>query len=254
MGKWDHLFKSNPPFEMVVEESGKYKPRCYESHPILKLGKGRLYGGSASHPVKKADIYVALQSGSSASISSDPWDEQTTIEIHYSIPDGGIPGNVPRFLKMIEWLCNQLQDGKKVHVGCIGGHGRTGMILSAIVATMLKKKDAIQYVREHYCPKAVESYLQVAFLMEHFGVSKVEGSKDHLFKDLDSGRDLRAVNGHKSSKTNVPTTQALMPIHRPKSSQKVTVRPDVMPEGVTSQTKTYPPMSSPRSLWNKKVH
>jgi hypothetical protein len=33
-------------------------------------------------------------------------------------------------------------------------------------------KDPIVYVREHYCEKAVETAEQVAFLVEHFGVSR----------------------------------------------------------------------------------
>ena len=72
------------------------------------------------------------------------------------------PANVTRFKKLVTWLCNQLQDGKTVHVGCIGGHGRTGTVISAIVAELLEEKDAIQWVRKHYCKKAVESKAQVA--------------------------------------------------------------------------------------------
>ena len=38
------------------------------------------------------------------------------------------PSNVARFKKLVTWVCTQLQDGKTVHIGCIGGDGRTGEI------------------------------------------------------------------------------------------------------------------------------
>ena len=68
-------------------------------------------------------------------------------------------------------------DNKRVHVGCIGGHGRTGLVLSALVAQMTGMPDPISYVRKHYCTKAVESTEQVTFLTKHFGAAKVEPSK-----------------------------------------------------------------------------
>jgi protein-tyrosine phosphatase len=104
-------------------------------------------------------------------------------EIHYPIEDQHAPKNVDRFQKMITYLCNQLQAGKTVHVGCIGGHGRTGVVIAAIVAEMKDyvmgqdNHDVIQWVRKHYCEKAVESWEQVKFLQKYYGVSKAEPSK-----------------------------------------------------------------------------
>src|ERR1017187_10449077 len=162
-----------------------YTFSCYESHPPLQIGDYTLYGGSASSPVvKDADIYVSLQGGSTCGKISDPWDaDGHVIEIQYRIADTYAPANIPRFKKMVEWLCNQLQEGKKIHVGCIGGHGRTGLVLAAIVA-QLGEPDAIAYVRKHYCHKAVESKEQVEFLVKHFGVTPAKANKSYVSHDM----------------------------------------------------------------------
>ena len=145
-----------PSYEQAFSGTSLGKERCYVSHPVLKLGKGRLYGGAALHPAK-ADIYVVLQRGDMGGRTSDPWDTAKVVEIQYAIRDMYAPEDVSRFKKLITWLCTQLQGGKTVHVGCIGGHGRTGTVFAAIVAEMTGEKDAIQWVRAHYCKKAVES-------------------------------------------------------------------------------------------------
>jgi hypothetical protein len=221
--------------------------RCYESHPPLKLGKGILHGGSASNPVlKNADVYVALQHGSTSGKISDPWDEQKVVEVQYSITDMHAPSNVARFKKMVTWLCNQLQEGKTVHVGCIGGHGRTGTVISAIVAEMTGKKDAIQWVRKHYCKKAVEAKSQIEFLVKHYGVQTAEGTKE--FKSSGGGyqafKSMFKTGGEKSvgMKGQLP---------EPRLKEKYpTVIKQIVPEGVTSTSKSFSPMAtSSRSLW-----
>jgi len=217
--------------------------RCYESHPVLKLGKGKLYGGSARWPkIKDADVYVVLQSGDMDGRQSDPWEKQQVIEIQYAIRDMGIPKDVSRFKKMVTWLCNQLHEGKSVHVGCIGGHGRTGTLLSAIIAEAGAKKDAIQWVRKHYCKKAVESKEQVQFLMKHYGVTKVEPTKSSFPLLSSSSRG----NGQSSFSDFVTGSSQQKPLLEMRSSKTV------KPEGVSSSTKSYTPIESSRSLWKRR--
>ena len=88
-----------------------------------------------------------------------------------------VPDDPAEFKKMVTWTLQQLDEGKKVHCGCIGGHGRTGTFLAALCAEA-GEKDAITYVRKNYCKKAVESTKQAEFLTKHFGVTEVEGYKD----------------------------------------------------------------------------
>lgn len=159
-----------------------YKPsefkRCYMSHPPLKIGEHVIYGGSCIDPVvQDADVYVGFDLGMAKSPMSYPWEKGESFLFH--IQDMGVPKDPDQFKKLIEWLAVQLAAKKKVHLGCIGGHGRTGMVLSALVAHMTGEKDAIQYVRKHYCEKAVESAVQVKFLMDHFGVSHAKGHKEY---------------------------------------------------------------------------
>lgn len=225
--------------------------RCYESHPMLKIGKGKLYGGSARFPkVKNADVYVVLQSGDMAGLQSDPWDEHRVTEIQYAIRDMHAPEDVRRFKKLVTWLCTQLQDGKTVHVGCIGGHGRTGTLLSAIVAEALGEKDAIQYVRKHYCKKVVEAREQVAFLMKHYGVTKVEGSKG-------STGSVKFLTGNSDSAPAIGLTfdewqrQRQLPLKKPQQALEGGKVRRTIPAGITASTKSYAPMASGRSLWKE---
>lgn len=221
-------------------------PRCYESHPPLKLGTGTLSGGSAAYPKVTADVYVALDAGSTCGRISDPWDPPKVIEIQYGITDMHAPTDVKRFKKLITYLCEQLQAGKRVHVGCVGGHGRTGTVISAIVAQLTGEKDAIQWVRKHYCERAVESQAQVQFLMKHFGVSKVRGHKDNVVRaftrrdPLDGDLPVQSPAGFKAN--GGPYTPSF----------DTGVR-RVVPPGVTGQTKSYLPLKSSRSLWIPRI-
>lgn len=163
---------------------------CYESHPPLPLKFGgqefSVYGGNCGRPIHlDCDVYVALQAGSYVSLPY-PWDAGygQIVQVQYSIQDGKAPSNVEAFGKMISWLVEQIKEGKKVHVGCIGGHGRTGVVLAAIVNKMMpEEEDPISYVRQNYCQSAVESSEQVQFLVKHYGAKTVKGTKQKAVVD-----------------------------------------------------------------------
>lgn len=171
---------------MKVSKVSKKKAggQCFYTHPPLPLGDGfEVYGGSASTPVvKDAQIYVALDGFSHLKGQIDPWEPGASVNVAFRIDDSYAPkaSEVPRFKKMIAWLAGQIKEGKKVHAGCMGGHGRTGLVLAALAATF-GHKDAIQYVREHYCTKAVESQEQVDFLVKNFGVEPASANKMYSF-------------------------------------------------------------------------
>jgi hypothetical protein len=161
----------------------KHYPSCYESHPAVPIGPGHVYGGSCGWPkVTDADIYIGLDSSMNfRNPMRYPWHpapEQTgPLEVLFRIPDGHPPKDVAEFKAMIGWLAQQLLAGKKIHIGCIGGHGRTGLVLAALKKVVDGTQDAITWVREHYCHKAVESTSQVQFLADEFGITKVPGSR-----------------------------------------------------------------------------
>ena len=159
-----------------------FAPRCYEKHPTFKLSNGILCGGSCSHPiVADADIYVGVDSYMHFKTPQYPWNAAKSggpIEVLFPISDMCAPTDVAEFKKMIDWLAQKLEQGKKIHVGCMGGHGRTGTVLAALVAQITDSKDAIEWVRKNYCKKAVESHSQVQFLVKHYGVNSVTGYKE----------------------------------------------------------------------------
>jgi len=170
--------------------SAGYKS-CYHTHPPLKvvippekLKNGQkdemityLYGGNCATPiVKDATIYVGLDYSMADYPSMYPWNDGP-IAVFFKIQDMSTPKDPDEFKKMIKWLADKVLEGEKVHVGCIGGHGRTGMVLSALVYELTGNNDAIAYVREHYCEKAVETDTQINFLHKHFGLKKVKAVK-----------------------------------------------------------------------------
>jgi len=100
-------------------------------------------------------------------------------DLFIEIPDMGVPRNKADFDEALLFVADSLKAGLKVHCGCIGGHGRTGMFFAALVCQMTGEKDATTYVREHYCHKAVESAEQVNWLHKFYGVKKITGHKEH---------------------------------------------------------------------------
>jgi hypothetical protein len=152
---------------------------CYLTHPPLTIpGADKvIYGGSCSSPVvKDADVYIGFDWGMRFTKNAFPWNGGKQ-EFLFEIKDMNVPDDPAEFKKMVTWTLQQLDEGKKVHCGCIGGHGRTGTFLAALCAEA-GEKDAISYVRKNYCKKAVESSKQSEFLAKHFGVTKVEGYKE----------------------------------------------------------------------------
>ena len=48
------------------------------------------------------------------------------------------------------------------------------MVLAALARIILDEKDAVTYIRENYCSKAVESSEQINFLFKYYDIKKVE--------------------------------------------------------------------------------
>ena len=144
-------------------------PRCYDKHPEVKLGSGIFIGGSCSMPkVKDANVYIGFQSGMRKTKFQYPW--EPGVEIEFAVTDYDAPHKDDRtnYVKLVDWTVDQLEQGARVHAGCIGGHGRTGMFLAALLSRFGEDKP-IAKARAIYCHKAVESKEQIKFLAKHFG-------------------------------------------------------------------------------------
>lgn len=152
--------------------------RCFHDHPDYEIAPGlTIYGGSCITPAHlDADMYVGLDHGMRRTSAQWPWTPGE--EIFFPITDMNVPENLEQFNKLLDHMEAALKAGKKVHVGCIGGHGRTGLVFAALRRKLVPgDPDAIQHVRANYCKKTVESEKQVAWLMEHFGASTAEATK-----------------------------------------------------------------------------
>lgn len=53
--------------------------------------------------------------------------------INFSIVDNNIPSNPKLFLEFIRYLTNIIQSNKKVYIHCKGGHGRSSLLVSALL-------------------------------------------------------------------------------------------------------------------------
>jgi hypothetical protein len=163
-------------------DDGLYPPKprayhaCYESHKPIVLGKGLFHGGSCIRPVlDTADVYIGFDHGMRL-IEHNPWERQVE-QVFYPVTDMAAPSSGKSFIKLVDWSIKQLEAGKTIHAGCIGGHGRTGTFLAALYGVIQDDKDAIEKVRKIYCKKAVESRVQIQFLGKHFGLKSAEPTK-----------------------------------------------------------------------------
>lgn len=84
-------------------------------------------------------------------------------EIAIDWPDGGIPDLVKSdWMRLLQDLSEM--DGK-VLVHCMGGHGRTGTALAALLGlSKAVTKDPVKWLRKYYCEKVVETKAQFDYL------------------------------------------------------------------------------------------
>jgi protein-tyrosine phosphatase len=79
-------------------------------------------------------------------------------------PDFGLPADTEAMrAALVEAL--ERAAGERVEVGCVGGRGRTGTALACLaVLDGVPAAEAVDYVRRHYSPDAVETDEQHGFV------------------------------------------------------------------------------------------
>lgn len=114
-------------------------------------------------------------------------------------PDFSVPKKDVPMVKLVHWILTKLAEGKSLEIGCMGGHGRTGTMLSCLLAAQgLTPGKAIARVRKDHCEKAVENSKQAKYVAEFYkayhGHENWRGSKAErkLF-------DEQVKAGHKNS-------------------------------------------------------
>jgi hypothetical protein len=86
---------------------------------------------------------------------------------HVDWPDFGGPNDPAALDAALRVVLDRARAGQRVELGCIGGHGRTGTSLACLaVMTGHPPSGAVTWVRTTYCPEAVETPAQEAFVRE----------------------------------------------------------------------------------------
>ena len=81
-------------------------------------------------------------------------------------PDFGLPSDPAAMREALVEVWERA-DRERVEVGCMGGRGRTGTALACIaVLEGVPADQAVDYVRRHYHPDAVETEQQRQFVAE----------------------------------------------------------------------------------------
>lgn len=154
------------------------KPVPFEigDHTIYGTGFGK-FGKEGPVSVKGFDLVVLLDAyaGSEFLRASKPWKSPKVFA--FEIQDMNVPKDPVEFGKFLDYLTEALQEGKKVLIGCIGGHGRTGLVLAALHHKITGNGQGMKAVRSGYCKKAIESEAQIKWLYDTYGMTKVEASK-----------------------------------------------------------------------------
>lgn len=153
------------------------------TNPIFRIGECEIYGG-AHHQV----IYASLA-----------WRLVISMAGAYSAPSAVLSMSddaralLPNTLPAAEfpWLAIECEDGDapelcrddwetlvsdlsvlrgRVAVYCLGGHGRTGTALSILAALSgACDADPVAFIRKAYCPNAVETREQIAYIARMTG-------------------------------------------------------------------------------------
>ncbi len=90
--------------------------------------------------------------------------------VFYDWQDMGAPRGAI-VIRLVEWAAEKIKAGKKVDLGCFGGHGRTGTFLALLFIEMegMTAVEAMKAVWSRHCESAIETYAQKKFIYEFNG-------------------------------------------------------------------------------------
>jgi protein-tyrosine phosphatase len=115
-------------------------------------------------------------------VYADPcWDAWPGIVLDW--PDFGLPADEEESIKALIEAFARARGGQDVLVGCSGGTGRTGTILSCLaILSGVPAHLAVPWVRDRYRHRAVETQAQVGWVIDRFGQA------DHVRKEVARSR------------------------------------------------------------------
>ena len=137
--------------------------RCHEGFTAIhqNIFLGRKY--DVDKVLKHVDVLIPLDS-----VGGDIWKNGFKGDILYiPITDYSVlPVEVEDLF--VNKVLKLINEGKKVAIFCIGGHGRTGYFASLLLGR-LGVEDPIEYIRNNYCKESVETNSQVSAIAEYLG-------------------------------------------------------------------------------------
>ncbi|UUT40500.1 putative tyrosine phosphatase [carnivorous sponge associated iridovirus] len=79
--------------------------------------------------------------------------------IHFPIPDRKVPEEVREFCALVIHLTREIRKEKKIYIHCKGGHGRAGLLVSAILCYLHKITPRESFIRtsEYHATRPVHS-------------------------------------------------------------------------------------------------
>lgn len=94
------------------------------------------------------------------------------VDAHLPIHDFQTPDDFEQVNRVLKAAIDASLAGKEVYVGCMGGWGRTGLVL-ALLAKVCGVADPVAYVRKYYSPCAVETDKQARYVAS-FDVAELQ--------------------------------------------------------------------------------
>lgn len=134
--------------------------------PFLKVNFRIFAGPFRNAPGRDPEFYrVCLQAENHKfqSAYEEEAGERYWPILDFDVPDIRVYGLIE---SQLPELVIEATKNKFVYFGCMGGTGRTGLVL-ALIAKACGEKDPVAYVREHYRPHAVETNDQKSYVAQY---------------------------------------------------------------------------------------
>jgi protein-tyrosine phosphatase len=79
--------------------------------------------------------------------------------IQFAIPDSKVPKDIREFCALVLHLCREIQTSKKIYIHCKGGHGRSGLLVAAILCHLDRITPRMSFIKtsEYHATRPVHS-------------------------------------------------------------------------------------------------
>jgi hypothetical protein len=148
------------------EEAGRPPPEVHIHRTPVTFEDGTTITGVT---FTDQDPYVRDTAPAFGLYLDEKWGPPWT-HAHVDWPDFGVPPDIDALRRDLAALLERARGGEAVELGCWGGHGRTGTAIGCLaVMTGTPAADAVDWVRAHYCDRAIETPEQEAFVRSFTG-------------------------------------------------------------------------------------